>query len=206
MAENRKIKEEPAQEIKILKECIVKLEAVDVQQQIAAGKVENSEIRYRRLFEAAKDGILILDFYTGMILDVNPFLVDLLGCTKSELLKKFVWDVGFLKDIVKSKDAFLKLQIKEYVRYEDLPLETSNGKAIYVEFVSNVYLVNNEKTIQCNIRNITERKEREGKEKKVLHELEVFYRASMGREERIVELKKEIEELKRKCERTREDE
>jgi PAS domain-containing protein len=38
-----------------------------------------SETRYRRLFETAQDGILILDADTGQIDDVNPFLIDMLG-------------------------------------------------------------------------------------------------------------------------------
>ena len=117
-----------------------------------------SEIRYRRLFESAKDGILILDAETGMIVDVNPFLIDLLGYSKEEFVEKEIWNIGFFKDIVANKDKFSELQQKEYVRYEDLPLEAENGRKINVEFVSNVYLVNNHKVIQCNIRDITKRK------------------------------------------------
>ena len=117
-----------------------------------------SEIRYRRLFESAKDGILILDAGTGMIVDVNPFLTNLLGYPKENFIQKTIWEIGLLKDIVQNKDKFLELQQNEYVRYEDLPLETAEGRKIHVEFVSNVYLVNNQKVIQCNIRDITERK------------------------------------------------
>ncbi len=117
-----------------------------------------SEIRYRRLFESAKDGILILDAETGMIVDVNPFLIELLGYSKEQFIEKEVWNIGFFKDIVANKDKFLELQQKEYVRYEDLPLEAENGRKINVEFVSNVYLVDNHKVIQCNIRDITKRK------------------------------------------------
>ena len=117
-----------------------------------------SEIRYRRLFESAKDGILILDAGTGMIVDVNPFLTNLLGYPKENFIQKTIWEIGLLKDIVQNKDKFLELQQNEYVRYEDLPLETAKGRKIHVEFVSNVYLVNNQKVIQCNIRDITERK------------------------------------------------
>ncbi len=120
-----------------------------------------SEIRYRRLFESAKDGILILDAKTGMIVDVNPFLIALLDYSKESLIEKTIWEIGFFKDIIENKDKFLELQQDKYVRYEDLPLETSGGRKINVEFVSNVYWVNNQKVIQCNIRDITERKETE---------------------------------------------
>ena len=120
-----------------------------------------SETRYRRLFESAKDGVLILDAKTGMIDDVNPFLIDLLGYSHEEFIGKKIWDIGFFKDIFASYENFLELQQKEYIRYEDLKLKTSEGKGINVEFVSNVYLVNNHKVIQCNIRDITERKNAE---------------------------------------------
>jgi len=120
-----------------------------------------SEIRYRRLFETAKDGILILDAETGMIVDVNPFLIDLLGYSKENFIEKRIWELGFFKDIVGNKDKFLELQQKEYVRYEELPLETADRRRINVEFISNVYLVDEKKVIQCNIRDITQRKRTE---------------------------------------------
>ncbi len=115
-----------------------------------------SEVRYRRLFESAKDGILILDAKTGKIVDVNPFLIDLLGYTKQNFIEKSIWEIGAFHDIYQNKEKFLELQQKEYIRYDDLPLETSGGQKIHVEFVSNVYLENNIKVIQCNIRDITE--------------------------------------------------
>ncbi|MEX2428747.1 MAG: PAS domain S-box protein, partial [Bacteroidales bacterium] len=114
------------------------------------------ETRYRRLFESAKDGIIILDAETGKIVDVNPFLIDLLGYTKNELIEKSIWEIGVLQDIYENKEKFLELQQKEYVRYDDLPLVTSDGREIHVGFVSNVYLANNKKVIQCNIRDNTE--------------------------------------------------
>ncbi|HBG24834.1 MAG: hypothetical protein A2X17_02375 [Bacteroidetes bacterium GWF2_41_61] len=120
-----------------------------------------SELSYRSLFESSKDGILILDAETGKIVDVNPFLIDLLSYTKNEFIEKSIWEIGSFKDIYKNKAKFLKLQRERYVRYENLPLVTSSGDIINVEFVSNVYLVNNRKVIQCNIRDITERKEDE---------------------------------------------
>jgi len=115
------------------------------------------EKRYRRLFESAKDGILILNADNGMIDDVNPFLIKMLGYSKEQFLKKNIWDISAFKNIDYSKHLYKELQDKGYVRYEDLPLETSDGNLILVEFVSNVYLVDGEKVIQCNIRDITDR-------------------------------------------------
>jgi diguanylate cyclase (GGDEF)-like protein/PAS domain S-box-containing protein len=122
-----------------------------------------SEIRYRRLFESAKDGILILDGNTGRILDVNPFLIELLGYSREQFIGKFVWELGPFKDIIPNRNKFLELQRQGYIRYENLPLETIDGRLSHVEFVSNVYAVDHTKVIQCNIRDITERKNMENK-------------------------------------------
>lgn len=122
-------------------------------------EIRTSELRYRRLFEAAQDGILILDAATGAITDVNPFLIRMLGYSREELVQKMLWEVGAFSDMQASQDAFAALQEDEYIRYEDLPLRTKDGRLIDVEFVSNVYRVGDERVIQCNIRDITERKQ-----------------------------------------------
>jgi two-component system cell cycle sensor histidine kinase/response regulator CckA len=129
--------------------------------------LRDSEARYRRLFATAQDGILILDAKTGLITDVNPFLVKLLDYSRGEFLGKALWDIGLFKDIEASKAAFRELQAKQYVRYEDLPLKTRGGRSINVEFVSNVYRVNGKKVIQCNIRDITKRKSAEQSEEQL---------------------------------------
>ncbi|MDO9133613.1 PAS domain S-box protein [Hydrogenophaga sp.] len=120
-----------------------------------------SERRYRRLFEAAFDGILLLNAETAQIEDVNPYLVKLLGYSREEFLGKKVWELGAFKDTALSKQAFAELQEDHFIRYEDLPLETKDGRRIAVEFVSNVYLVEDLRVIQCNIRDITLRKQAE---------------------------------------------
>jgi two-component system CheB/CheR fusion protein len=118
----------------------------------------NRETHYRHLFESAKDGIIMVDAETGKITDVNPFLIELLGYSKNQFLEKTIWEIGFLKDIIANKGKFLELQKKKIIRYENLPLESSKGKKIFVEFISNQYTVDNHKVIQCFIRDITERK------------------------------------------------
>ena len=121
-------------------------------------EIHASELRYRRLFEAAQDGILILAFSTGKIEDANPFLLNLLGYTKEELIGKVLWEIGAMVDKNAAIKAFDTLQSTGYIRYEDLPLKTKQGKTINVEFVSNAYGVNGERVIQCNIRDISLRK------------------------------------------------
>jgi diguanylate cyclase (GGDEF)-like protein/PAS domain S-box-containing protein len=120
--------------------------------------LRDSEVRYRRLFETAKDGILILDAETGQITDANPFLETMLGYPHGELLGKTLWEIGPFHDIVASRKSFRQLQTREYVRYDNLPLETKTHERRQVEFVSNVYMVDGVRVIQCNIRDITERK------------------------------------------------
>ena len=123
--------------------------------------MRDSELRYRRLFEAAQDGILILDARSGKITDVNPFLIKLLGYSRSEFVEKKLWEVGAFKDIETSQANFEALQENKYIRYEDLPLKAKDGRLIQVEFISNVYRVGKEKVIQCNIRDITAHKRAE---------------------------------------------
>ncbi len=120
-------------------------------------KFIDSEERYRRLFEAAQDGILILDATTGKIVDANPFISKLTGYSINELIDKYIWDLGFIKNILANQDQFLELQKTGYARYETLPIETKSGETLSVEFISNVYLVGDIKVIQCNIRDITNR-------------------------------------------------
>ena len=131
--------------------------------------LQKSEMSFRRLFETAQDGILILDADSGRIREVNPFLIDMLGYSREVFLGRELWEVGAFVDIDKSKTTFQRLQNEGYVRYDDLPLQTKDGRLINVEFVSNTYNVGQEKVIQCNIRDITERRhfelEREGSRK-----------------------------------------
>jgi PAS domain S-box-containing protein len=136
-----------------------------------------SESRYRRLFETAQDGILLLNANTAQIEDVNPYLIAMLGYSHAEFLGKKLWEVGPFVDIAESKDAFAELQTTGYVRYDDLPLRTKAGTLMAVEFVSNSYDCEDVKVIQCNIRDISKRRqaERELAESKAhLHQLSIF--------------------------------
>lgn len=127
----------------------------DIKQAEAALQI--SEIRYRRLFEAAKDGILILDFVNGRIVDSNPYMSDLLGYSHKSFLGKELWEIGLFKDRAANEAAVKELQSNGYLRYEHLPLESKTGLAVEVEIVANAYREADHQVIQCNIRDITER-------------------------------------------------
>ena len=130
--------------------------------------LRTSEVRYRRLFEAARDGILILNADSLQITDVNPFMTELLGYSREEFLGKELWEIGLFSDKSASQEAFRKLQLTGYLRYEDLPLQTTKGDLREVEFVSNVYEEGIDQVIQCNIRDITDRKRSELERKLLL--------------------------------------
>jgi PAS domain S-box-containing protein len=142
--------------------------------------LRTSEIRYRRLFEAARDGILILNGVTLKITDVNPFMTELLGYSRDEFLGKELWEIGLFSDKEASQLAFRDLQVKGYLRYEDLPLQSRAGTIRQVEFVSNVYEEDSHRVIQCNIRDITDRKRAED-ERRVLMENAEAARAEADR-------------------------
>jgi PAS domain S-box-containing protein len=179
----------------LLKDRIARLgpaieRALEQERDISARKqaeraLSASEVSYRRLFEAAKDGILILDVGTGRITNVNPFLVELLGSSHSEMLGKTVGELSPFKDIESNKIMLERLQKDGYVRYEDLPLETSDGRHIAVEFVSNVYQAGDHQVIQCNIRDITKRKAAEEQMSAMQAQLEQTNRDLVKRGEEI---------------------
>jgi two-component system, cell cycle sensor histidine kinase and response regulator CckA len=150
------------------KEMRSNIEAINATTHAPSGQpLRDSEARYRRLFETAQDGILILDATTGLITDVNPFLIKLLDYSREEFLGKALWEIGLFKDIEASKEAFRELMARRYVRYEDLPLKSKDGRSVNVEFVSNVYGVDGRKVIQCNVRDITKRKYAERSEQQL---------------------------------------
>lgn len=156
-----KTRTELTDELRDMRQVIDQLNALESEHKQIEHRLVASEVRYRRLFETAQDGILIIDAGSGEITDVNPFLSEMLGYTKEHFLGKKLWEIGFFKDIAASQQAFCELKAKGFIRYEDLPLETKDGRSMDVEFVSNVYTVDGDRVIQCNIRDITARKKAE---------------------------------------------
>ncbi|MEK7608693.1 MAG: PAS domain S-box protein [Patescibacteria group bacterium] len=157
-----------------------------------------SEVRYRKLFETAKDGILLIDPETEKIIDANPFLLEMLASSLDDIVGKKIWEIGAMKDVTASKAMFDELQARGYVRYEDIPIKSKDGKEHEVEFVSNRYPIDGTEMIQCNIRDITDRKAAERKATIYLEGIEKLNRMMTGRELKMIELKKEIGELREK--------
>jgi len=116
-----------------------------------------SEVRYRRLFETAQDGILLLNAETARIEDVNPFLMNLLGYSHKEFINNKIWEIGAFKDTAINKETFTELQTSRFIRYDDLMLVTKNGVSLFVEFVSNVFDCEGVQVIHCNIRDNSKR-------------------------------------------------
>ncbi len=120
-----------------------------------------SELRYRRLFETAHEGILLVDPATRRIIDVNPFMIEFLGYSRLEFIGRELFEIGLLHDEAASRAAFLELQTRGYIRYDDLPLQARDGRCVEVEFISNRYREGDAWIIQCNVRDITARKQAE---------------------------------------------
>jgi PAS domain S-box-containing protein len=172
---NKRIKEQHTNinELAELHWRIEDLQTEAAKRKKAEDALQVSETRYRRLFETAQDGILLLNADTGQILDVNPFLTKMMRYSHKYFLRKKLWEIGPFKDVAASRLRFSELQTKGYVRYEHLPVQSRDGRLIDVEFVSNVYLVDHERIIQCNVRDITLRKHAERELEKARNELEL---------------------------------
>ena len=134
----------------------------DLHERMTADAALNaSEMRYRRLFEAAHDGILILNPDTRKIIDANPFMTQLLGYSHDQLIGMELYEIGFLADAQASQEMFQTLKNTRQVRYENLPLQARQGGLREVEVVANLYEENDHTVVQCNVRDITERRRAE---------------------------------------------
>jgi PAS domain S-box-containing protein len=166
-------------------------------------KLIASELRYRKLFETAQDGILLIDPKTENIIDVNPYLLKMMGDSIGDVVGKKLWELRAIKDVNKSdeivKALFEKLQSVDYVRYDDLPIQSRDGKRYEVETVANKYNLGTSDMIQCNVRDDTAHKEAAKKAAAYLAKLEETMKNIVnltGQEARMTELKETIETAK----------
>jgi PAS domain S-box-containing protein len=119
-------------------------------------QLRESELRYRRLFEAAQEGLLILDFNTGCVTDANPFLVELLGLSCKEMIGKKMEEIPSFRGIFSNPAVWERLRQGEYVRFENLRLPRRDGGHVDVEFIGNIYEAGSKKLVQCSLRDFTE--------------------------------------------------
>jgi diguanylate cyclase (GGDEF)-like protein/PAS domain S-box-containing protein len=122
-----------------------------------------SELRYRRLFETASDGIILIDPESGRITDVNPALTAMVNQAPSQLLGQVLWERPPFSSNPSCKTAFAELQRREHTRVGDWSLDNGRGTSVDVEVNGSLYQVDGRKVIQCNLRDITDRKEAEAR-------------------------------------------
>jgi PAS domain S-box-containing protein len=119
--------------------------------------LSESEERYRRLFETASDGIVLLEKSEGNITHANPATEKMLGYTKKECVGNKLQDIGVSLDMGDFQTTMQNLNKSGILNYNDVPVKTKSGQHIYTD----IYLVDRARLVQCNIRDITERKQAE---------------------------------------------
>ena len=137
------------------------LAGINLVQRRAGAALNASEVRYRRLFEASPDGVFLFDADSGRVTDVNPYMAELLGQSREELLAKSLWDLGLFHDEARGRAAFAELREKNYHRYDHLAVVTPAGQRHDLEFTCNAYMSGRRRVMQCNVRNIVDRKRAE---------------------------------------------
>jgi len=119
--------------------------------------LSESEERYRRLFETANDGILLLEKSEGNITHANPALTAMLGYSKEECIGNKLQDIGFSHDMGDFREIMHTLDRSGIIYYDDVLIKNRAGQTVYVD----IYMVDRARLVQCNIRDITERKHAE---------------------------------------------
>jgi PAS domain S-box-containing protein len=143
--------------VTLLQQKALSLETEIAEHRAVEQRLRISENRYRRLFEASTDSILMVDPKSGRIADVNPFLLRLLDSTREQVVGLELWQVGLLPD-QQAQQAFLEqMQRDRLLHYEMLELASTGGSPRYVEWVSTLFQPNGHEMIQCNLRDITDR-------------------------------------------------
>ena len=118
---------------------------------------EANEERYRSVFESSQDGLLFVDRSKGDILNFNPYAQELLGYSKEEFLKNKLWGIGIVNDDKDFQQALSRLENDGVIYYDSISIKNKKGLLVITE----VILVDKVRFIQCNIRDITERKQAE---------------------------------------------
>jgi len=147
--------------VSLLQQKALSLETEITERRAVEERLRISENRYRRLFEASTDGILLVDAHNGCITDVNPSMIHLLGTSHEHVVNRELWQIGLLKD-ESAQQAFLQqIQQDQPLRSEMLKLPAKDSQPCYIEWVSTLFQANGHQVIQCNVRDITDRRRAE---------------------------------------------
>jgi two-component system CheB/CheR fusion protein len=137
----------------------------------------SEEVRYRRLFETAKDGIVLIDAESELITTVNPYWTELTGQPRDAAVGCKLWEIGVFQDADALRSIVLELRTREFMRYQDLTLTRDDGTVRHVELACNVYHLGGRRIIQCVARDITDRMELLERERTARAEAEAANRA-----------------------------
>lgn len=141
---------------------------------IAKKALKDAQIHYRRLFENVQDGILILKGETGNIIDANPFLINMLGYSREELLCMKLWELCIVEEVMKIKAVFSNIQNEGDLKFERLHFKTKSGRFIDVELIGDFNMFDRTKVITCGIHDITRGKEAHEQTRASLREKEIL--------------------------------
>jgi PAS domain S-box-containing protein len=123
----------------------------------AAEDLHHSELRFRRLFQSATDGLLILDADTGKVLDANTVVAGMVGMEPEEMLGKELFEIGIYKDAEQNEQELRQLREERYLRHENLSVQNRRGEEIEIELIASVYSEGDRMVVQCRIHDVSER-------------------------------------------------
>jgi two-component system CheB/CheR fusion protein len=138
---------------------LLALEDITARRQAERDLRASEEIRYRRLFETARDGIALIDADTGQITTVNPFWTSLTGREADTVVGHRLWEVNLFEDAGTVQSIVRDLQARDFVRYDDLIMRRPDGERRHIELSCNVYRLAGKRVLQCIARDITDRVE-----------------------------------------------
>lgn len=118
-----------------------------------------TELRYRRLFETTRIGILILHCQTRVITDANPFILHLAGRTRKDIIGKTITAAGLFDSRMTGKRIFEDIEKSDEAFYEDIILLSKDGEKRVVEIGASTFNEGSETMVQCTIRDLTEKRE-----------------------------------------------
>jgi diguanylate cyclase (GGDEF)-like protein/PAS domain S-box-containing protein len=136
------------------------------QEVVARRKTETalraSEQNYRRLFETAGDGILLLDIDSGQITDANPRLLAMVGQTREVLAGRNIRSVPEFAELADAA-ALAELERSGALHRDDLSIGAADGSHVFVDLLASTCEAAGRRLAQFNLRDISERKQSEAR-------------------------------------------